>query len=175
MVRGQKRPLHFGFNARLRRALRASRLTPAALAREAGFRSRTTAYAIERGDNVPRVDTVEKLAQALQVSPCLLAFGVEQPADLENGSGAAGLGERLRSVRLSLGLSMRELGRISETSVTLVRMSESGATAPTLAKLEALAKALRVAPCWLAFGIGSMQAPARRRKQAAAEADPGAP
>jgi transcriptional regulator with XRE-family HTH domain len=174
VVRGQKRPLHFGFTARLRRAVRASGLTLPALAEAAGLRSRSTAYATERGDNIPRVDTVERLARALNVSPCLLAFGVEDPREPGADSAASDLGERLRSVRLSRGLSMRELGRLSETSVTLVRMSESGATAPTLAKLEALAKALGVAPCWLGFGLGPMEAPTRRRKQATAAADHGA-
>jgi len=58
---------------------------------------------------------------------------------------------------------MRELGRLSGTSDTLVRMTEGAETMPNLAKLEALAKGLGVSPCWLAYGVGPQAAPSRRR------------
>lgn len=58
---------------------------------------------------------------------------------------------------------MREIGRRSDTSATLVSSAESGATMPNLAKLEALAKALGVSPCWLAYGVGAQAMALRRR------------
>ena len=75
VVRGRKNPLHFGFAERLKRARRVADVSYAALGRQAGFGSRTTAALLENGERVPRVDTVEKLASALDVSPAWLAYG----------------------------------------------------------------------------------------------------
>lgn len=163
VVRGRKNPLHFGFAERLRRARKASGLSHAALAREAGLASRTTTTILESGDSVPRVDTVEKLAHALKLSPCFLAFGVEQPRFPAKGFLSAGLAGRLAETRQARGLSRLQLGQLSGTSDTFVRMTETGATMPILAKLEALAKALGVSPAWLAYGQGPMELSARRR------------
>ena len=70
---------------------------------------------------------------------------------------------RLREAREAGDLSMREAARRTETSPTLISSAEAGDTMPNLAKLEALAKALRVSPAWLAFGIGPRELPPRRR------------
>lgn len=71
--------------------------------------------------------------------------------------------QRLSAIRQKRGLSRLELGRISATSHTFVRMTETGTTVPNIAKVEQLAKALNVSVCWLAFGIGQAELPARRR------------
>lgn len=163
VVRGRPNPRFKGFPTRLRRARRAAKLSYASLSREAGLGTSATAYALERGENIPRLDTVEKLARALNISPCFLAFGVEPSCEPAHGMLCAGLPQRLRSAREALSLSMREIGRRSDTSATLVSSAESGATMPNLAKLEALAKALGVSPCWLAYGVGAQAMALRRR------------
>ncbi len=165
VVRGQKNPLHIRFAARLRRIRKALDLSHAALARTAGIGG-STAFELEQGVSIPRLDTVEHLATALHVSPCFLAFGIEQPCADSTELLCAGLPQRLRDTRTARGLSRLELGRCSETSDTLVRMTETGATLPNLAKLEMLAKALEVSPCWLAFGIGERELSPRRRSAA---------
>lgn len=104
------------------------------------------AWSLEAGGRVPRVDTVERLAKVLQLSPCFLAFGVEQPCDPSEGLLSAGLADRLLQVRESKSISRQELGRCSETSDSLVRMTETRATVPNIAKVEQLAKALDVSP-----------------------------
>lgn len=172
VVRGRKNPLHFGFAERLRRARKAHGLSHAALAREAGLASRTTTTILESGDSVPRVDTVEKLAHALKLSPCFLAFGVEQPRLPGKRFLSAGLAERLAETRQVRGLSRLQLGQRSGTSDTFVRMTETGATMPILAKLEALAKALGVSPAWLAYGLGPKELPTRRQAKLDAHAEP---
>jgi transcriptional regulator with XRE-family HTH domain len=161
VVQGRKHPLHIGFPRRLRKARRAVGLSRAALSVEAGL-SQNTAYGLESGERIPRLDTVELLAVPLRISPCALAFGIEQPCLLEARERSAGLPARLKEARALRGLSMRELGRLSETSTNLVRMTETGTTLPNLAKLEALAKALRVSPCWLGYGVGEREHLARR-------------
>ena len=127
---------------------------------------RGAASELEGGDRIPRVDTVEKLGKVLRVSPCFLAYGIEQPCEPVEGSLSAGLSERLLQLRQERGLSRKELGRLSGTSDGFVRMTETDATVPNIAKVEALAKALRISPCWLAYGVGDRDIPARRRPAA---------
>lgn len=122
---------------------------------------RAAASGLEGGGRVPRVDTVEKLAKVLGVSPCYLAYGVELPSPMRTR--LAALPQRLSAIRQERGLSGLELGRLSGTSHTFVRMTETGTTVPNIAKVEQLAKALNVSVCWLAFGTGRAELPAGRR------------
>ena len=139
----------------------AADMTGAALSLSVGMH-RGAASELEGGARVPRVDTVEKLAKVLHVSPCLLAFGIEQRCELVVGSLSAGLSGRLLLLRQERGLSRRELGRLSGTSDNFVQMTETGATIPNIAKLEQLAKALHVSVCWLAYGVGNRELPTSR-------------
>lgn len=125
--------------------------------------AKTTASQLEGRNHVPRVDTVEKLASALKLSPCMLAYGIEQPCEAGDGSLSAGLPARLAQLRQERGLSSRALGRLSGTSDNFVHMTETGATVPSIAKVEALAQALKVSVCWLAYGVGERELPPRRR------------
>ncbi len=124
---------------------------------------RAAASGLEGGGRVPRVDTVEKLAKVLGVSPCYLAYGVELACPSPTRTRLADLPQRLAAIRQERGLSGLELGRLSGTSHTFVRMTETGTTVPNIAKVEQLAKALNVSVCWLAFGIGQAELPAGRR------------
>ena len=76
---------------------------------------------LEGPGRIPRVDTVEKLANVLRVSACFLAFGVEQPCQAGADSLSAGLPARLAQLRQERGLSRMELGELSGTSHTFVR------------------------------------------------------
>lgn len=120
-------------------------------------------WGLEAGGRMPRLNTVEKLANVLKVSPCWLAYGVELPCAPAENVGTDELPERLLRLRQDRGLSRRELGRMAGTSDNFVQMTETGTTVPTIAKVEQLAKALQVSVCWLAFGLGSPALPARRR------------
>lgn len=170
VVQGRKNPLHFGLSSRLKRARKAAGLTSAKLARLAGLTSPTTIYAVERGEHVPRADTIERLAWALGIGPCALAFGIEQTSNSSEGLFSAGLPQRLRDAHQASGLSWRDLAGRSETSVNCARMTASGTTMPNLANLEALAKALGVSPCWLAYGLGERALRPRRQARPTGEA-----
>ena len=167
VVRGRRNPLHFGFPLRLCRARKAADMSRSALSLAVGM-DRGTASELEGGGRVPRVDTVEKLARVLNVSPCHLAFGLEQPCEPVAGLLSADLPGRLSQLRRERGFSRRELGRKSETSDNFIQMTETAATVPNIAKVEQLAKALGVSPCWLAFGLGPQVLPARRPSRPAA-------
>ena len=62
-----------------------------------------------------------------------------------------GLPARVREARQRSGKSLRELARATGLSASTLSNIERGTVKP-LAVLEALAKALAVMPCWLAYG-----------------------
>jgi transcriptional regulator with XRE-family HTH domain len=163
VVRGRKNPLHFGFAQRLKRARRRAKLSHAALARLAGLGSRTTTGLLEKDEHTPRVDTVEKLAKALDVAPSLLAFGLVQPASQSEALLCAGFPHRLHAIRTAQGLTLSELGRRAGSTASQAQKMEQGRAVPTLATVEQFANALQLSPGWLAFGLGEMTLPNPRR------------
>jgi transcriptional regulator with XRE-family HTH domain len=154
VVQGRKNPLHAELPERLARTRKAAGFSQAGLALASGLADSTAVHDLENGIRIPRVDTVERLADALGVSPCWLAFGIESDFVPSAALRVASLPHRLREARQGRGISARALGRDSRTSDTTVRLTERGETIPNLTKLEALAAALGVSPCWLAFGVG---------------------
>ena len=165
MVRGKKNPRHLLFSRRLKKAHKASRLSYASLAEAAGLSGAGTVQYLASGDRTPRIDTVERLARALDVSPCWLAYGYDGPLSEQTDLLCAALSSRLAEARAYLGMSRKELGRYSKTSDTAVRKAEVGEACPNIATVESLADALCVTPCWLAYGIGK-RTPAPRRRNA---------
>lgn len=133
---------------------------PTILARRVGL-SAPTVTNIERG-RVPGVDVLERLARGLNVSPCLLAYGVEAPAaEVEDGAPlrCATIGERLAAAREHAGLSMRALGRAADLTPTTIGNIEAGKVLPGVDVAEALAGALKISPCYLAFAEGTADGP----------------
>lgn len=142
-----------------------------------GLSRQTCAY-IETASRVPGIDTVEKIASSLGVSPCWLAYGSEgteqfqqkRPRSLDNDVSACGAGddgqpepfrgrykgagERCKALREARGLSLRQLAEAAGISVQTVANTEAGSTVPKVDNVERLAVALDCAPCWLAFGVG---------------------
>lgn len=153
MIRGRRNPLHHGLAKRLRAARRAVGESPHGLSVAAGVAS-PVASSIEDGA-IPRLDIVEKLARVLKISPCGLAYNVAAPflesVDLQ----CARVGQRLQQVRMAQGLSRKALARSASSTDTTIRLTEEGATMPSVGTVEALAKALGIDPCWLAYGHGT--------------------
>lgn len=104
VVRGRQNPLHVGFAHRLARCRKAAKLSRSALS-DAVAMARNTASQLERKERIPRLDTVEKLAKALTVSPCMLAYGVEMSCEADVAPLADGLPECLFRLRQARGLS----------------------------------------------------------------------
>lgn len=161
VTRGRKNPGYVALPERLRRARKAAGMPAAVLSRAAGI-SEGGASKVETGEWVPRLATVELLADALNISPAYLAFGIEVSWEARAGKElrCAGFAERARSTREARGLSMREVGRRLDSAASTVQSIERG-TMPAVDTAEELAKALGVSPSWLAYGIGE-RAPARR-------------
>lgn len=152
----------------MRRARKAAGMSFERLASVAGLSSGITAFHVERtSGHVPRIDTVEKIATALALSPGFLAFGMAGDCAPASTLRADEVGARLRSVRMDRGLTMRALARLAGLTDTAVRTTENGDTVPTLATVEAFADALNLSPAWLAFGVGPQVLPTQRKARTA--------
>lgn len=168
VVRGKKNPLHFGFPRRLKRARKGLGLSRFAATNKAMAKDRELVASLEEGERIPRLDTVERIAYALGLSPAFLAYGIEGEAGpLAKGLRCEGVAQRLADTRAARGLTMRALARLAGLTDTAVRSTESGSSVPTVATLEAFAHALEVSPAWLAFGIGPQELPTRRKARTA--------
>lgn len=175
VTRGRKNPLHFGLSQRLSDARKTHGLSQRQLTERAGVSLGVVAYIEREKERAPGPDTVEKLARALRLSACWLAYGAEGPLLFQpkrpqaehppegpqvTTDAAEGpllceeLPARLRAAREARGLSRKALGRDSGTSDTTVRQAEEGEMLPNVATVEKLAVALDVSPCWLSYGIG---------------------
>jgi transcriptional regulator with XRE-family HTH domain len=172
VVRGRRNPLYLGLPYRLKRAR--ENLSFGSVAAAAGLSDGNTVFQLERKQgHVPRLDTVEKVAYALGVAPAFLAYGIEADASQPTeGLRCEGVASRLRETRTARGLNMRALARAAGLTHTAVRSTETGASMPSIATVEAFAVALGVSPAWLAYGLGPMELPSRRRKAAAAIPEP---
>jgi len=162
VVRGRRNPLHFGLPARLKRAR--ANLSFNSVAAASGLSDGNTIFQLERkAGHVPRLDTVERVAYGLGLSPAFLAYGIEGDADPpSDGLRCEGVAQRLRQTRVQRGLSVLALATAAGLSHTAVGNVERG-TIPTLATAESLAAALGVSPGWLAYGLGPMVLPGQRR------------
>lgn len=162
VVQGSKRPAHISFPDRLKKARLAAGVPPTRLSLDAGLANNAVAN-LETAARVPGIDTIELLARALSLSPCWLAFGIEQPCAASDATLCASIGERLQVARLAAGHSARALAALAEISPPTVLRTEKGLFFPRLDTVERLGKALNVSPCWLAYGVGPQAAPSRRR------------
>lgn len=174
VAQGIKNPLHEGLPDRLVKTRTSCGMPAYKLSESAGL-SDNVVRLIEAGLRMPRVETVERLASALGVPPCWLAFGDEGALEWANRRAqkaipddppepvpggceyqgthnAAGL--RLKSKRDALGLSLRELADAAGVSFETIRKWENAEINPRLDTCERIAVALGVSPCWLAFGVG---------------------
>lgn len=173
--RGSKNPLSFRLTERMDRAVTRSGFTLQHLSLSADLTHSVASY-VCRGMNVPSIDTLERLAAALGVSPGWLAYGyegsepfreryprpvfpTEDPKPDENlrffRAHYAGFPARLQAARERSGLSMRTLSTAAGVSVQAWSNAEAGKSVPRVDTAERMAVALGVAPSWLAFGEGS--------------------
>jgi transcriptional regulator with XRE-family HTH domain len=180
MIRGKPNPRYLTVGQRLKLVRESAEIKAAPLSLAAGL-SGSTVFNIEEGHRVPKVDTIERLAMVLKVSPGWLAFAPlrAEPAPMppiEEGAPmlCSAMADRLRGLRTDRGLSARALARASGLADTAVRMTEEGRTLPTVATAEALAKGLGVSPAWLAYGEGPQvlpKVPRQRKVKSAPKAE----
>lgn len=191
MVRGHKNPLYLAISKRLLKLRRTHDLGQREIARSAGLVPQVTLGQVERGVSVGRIDTIEKIAASIGVSPCWLAYGddggqpfaqkISRVGDQLAGKRAGqipapagpqpyedlakGCGGRLADLRKSAGLSLRELSEHCGISFETIRNIEAGTSVPKVDSIFQIAVALDCAPCWLAYGIGKKPPAARRAER----------
>lgn len=154
MVRGRRNPAYYGLPERLRRARRQNDLGMSAASLTSGM-STGTAFLIERRQTLPRIDTIERFASALGVSPSWLAYG-DGPEDAPQAEpNATAIGQRLEAARKQQGLSRQALGNAAGLTGQTVANIEVHGMIPRVDTVEMLAKALGRSPSWLAFGVGA--------------------
>ena len=167
MVRGSPNPLFFGLPLRLHRTRKQCQITPSALGPKVGLHRGIAAY-IETGERIPSVGTIAKLAAALGVSAPWLAYGIGNSTP-DTSASCDAMGQRLQAVRTDRGLTKAALARMVELKAPSLSQIENGGQAG-VDTIETLAKALGVSPGWLAYGVGPMEPPARRRSARSAAA-----
>lgn len=150
-MRGRRNPAYLGLPERLRKARRRNRLGMSAASAESGL-STGTAFRIERRESIPRIDTLERFATALGVSPSWLAYGEGEEPAVPAASFVATVGERLAAARQQRGLTRKALGIAAQLTGQTVANIETGRMIPQVHTVEMLAGALGVSPSWLAFG-----------------------
>lgn len=180
VVRGHKNPLFFGLPLRLQEARQAAGLTRVAIEGAAGVSNGTVSH-IENSEPgvAPGVDTVERIARALGVDPCALAYGPEGPLRFQQKRPrgedpppspplAPGPDEpprhrelpaRLKRARDAAGLSRKALAKAAGLSLTAISNIEEGRSLPSVESAERLSVSLDVSPGWLAYGTGEGLAP----------------
>lgn len=162
VVRGRRNPLYAGLSLRLQKAR--GGLSFNSVAEASGLSDGNTVFHLEsKPRHRPRLDTVERLAYGLGISPAFLAYGIETEWTCQTERlRCEGIAERLRQQRTVRGLTMRAVSELAGLSHPTTRSTESGTTIPTIATAEALANALGVSPGWLAYGLGPVELPNRR-------------
>ena len=78
---------------------------------------------------------------------------------------AIDVGKRMREARKRKGLSLADLGRLTERSSQAVQQWEVGQAEPGLERLVAIAKQLEIDPIWLVMGVKAQLDPAWVKKQ----------
>ncbi len=112
-------------------------------------------FHVENRCRLPRIDTIERLALSLGISPAWLTYGEGHEGMQQERPMAPHISERLRDTRCKLGLSRAALGRAAQTTGQTIANIETGGMLPKVDTVELLAKALGVSPSWLAFGLSS--------------------
>lgn len=173
---GTKDPLWLWAGARLSHLRTSLNLTASRIGELSGL-SVPTVCAIEDGQNCPQINTIERLACALAVSPSWIAYGYEgfepfqqrrprDPVPLDPPVPHAearpaterykAVGDRCRRIRQLRGLSLRVAAKAAGISHESLNLIEKGSTIPLVSTCERLAVAFDVAPSWLTYGEGQL-------------------
>ena len=100
-----------------------------------------------------------------------LAYGIKRKPWPSAGWRCEGVASRLRETRTARGLTMRTRSGRWFDRYRRPQHPETGTSMPSIATVESLAVALGVSPAWLAYGLGPMELPNRRRKATTPEPD----
>ena len=142
-----------GFCCRLRERREELGMSVGLLGKLVGSSRQTIiSYETPRLGSFPQIEKVVQLAQALEVRPEWLAFGIAAIGNIEPDCDH--FAERLIASRVCCGLmTQHELSNLSHVTQPAISYYESKRNKPTLRTAERLASAVKKPPEWLAFGI----------------------
>lgn len=172
VVSGLKNPLWQRAAERIWERVNASGMTRKDLAALTDI-SHVALVNVENGVHVPRLRTLERIADGLGISPVWLAYGdeggmrfrhrrpfprdvppVPHPDNRPPVDRWRGVGERLASARAMKALTLRAVATAAGVSPQAILLIERGESEPRISTVEEIAVALDVAPGWLAYGEG---------------------
>lgn len=93
--------------------------------------------------STPSIDTINKIAEILNIS-VLELLQIAKEKDAERSDYMKTIGAIIREVRLSKGLTLMELAKLSGVSNPFISQIENDKHKPSLESLDALAKALNI-------------------------------
>lgn len=100
------------------------------------------------------INTIERFAAALGVSPSWLAYGEGSEDAVQAEPTAMSVGQRLEAARKARAMTRQALGIASGLTGQTVANIEYKGMRPRVDTVEMLAKVLGVSASWLAFGDG---------------------
>jgi transcriptional regulator with XRE-family HTH domain len=99
---------------------------------------------IERDTVCPALNTLKRIAEALEVSPSAIM------------GHAGSLGHKLKALREEYGLTQAKLASMADVTAGLVGQIEQGKVQPSLKTLEKLAEVMGVTPCYFIMEPGAV-------------------
>ena len=94
----------------------------------------------EKKETVPKLETVSKIADALEINPNIFYSDFSQSVADDSG----GIGEKIKAVRLQKGVSQTALAKILGVSTAMICQYEVGKRKPKVETLSKIAGALGV-------------------------------
>ena len=94
----------------------------------------------EKKETVPKLETVSKIADALEINPNIFYSDFSQSVSDDSG----GIGEKIKAVRLQKGVSQTALAKTLDVSTAMICQYEVGKRKPKVETLSKIAGALGV-------------------------------
>lgn len=128
------------FGEKLKELREERNLSQKELGEKMGGITQQTIAQYEKKETVPKLDTVSKIADALEINPNIFYSDFSQSVADDSG----GIGEKIKAVRLQKGVSQAALARCLGVSTAMICQYEVGKRKPKVETLSKIAGALGV-------------------------------
>lgn len=128
------------FGEKLKRLREERNLSQKELGDKMGGITQQTIAQYEKKETVPKIETVSKIADALEINPNIFYSDFSQSVADDSG----GIGEKIKAVRLQKGVSQAALAKCLGVSTAMICQYEVGKRKPKVETLSKIAGALGV-------------------------------
>lgn len=128
------------FGEKLKRLREERNLSQKELGDKMGGITQQTIAQYEKKETVPKLETVSKIADALEINPNIFYSDFSQSVADDSG----GIGEKIKAVRLQKGVSQAALAKCLGVSTAMICQYEVGKRKPKVETLSKIAGALGV-------------------------------